>query len=62
MDGNRSLADGRDLPESEIHRIIQSASIFDPRSNIVISDDDYKTSDVGSQDETSKEGTLGDSV
>lgn len=54
MDRDRSMADRYHLSESEVQRILSCTSVFDPRPNIVISDSDDQTSNVGAQDETAQ--------
>lgn len=62
MDGDRPMADGCDISEPEIQGVVRCASVFDPRSNVVIPDDDDQTGDVGAQDETPEARAMGDGV
>ena len=64
MDGDRPMVDGRDIFESRIQDAVRRPRkfVFDWYRDVFLSDDDGETSNVGSQDETSEERTLGNGV
>lgn len=64
MDGDRPVADRRDIFESRIQDAVRRPRkfVFDWYRDVFLSDDDRETSHVGSQDETSEAREMGDGV